>query len=36
MAPAKEDKAPALIDAAFARGVPEHVRPSLARRLKVA
>jgi len=33
--PAKEDTAPALIDAAFARGVPAHVRPSLARAIRV-
>lgn len=33
--PAKEDTAPALIDAAFAHGVPAHVRPSLARAVKV-
>jgi|ERR1041385_8835246 chromate transporter len=33
--PAKEDTAPALIDAAFARGVPAHVRPSLTRAIRV-
>jgi len=33
--PAKEDTAPALIDAAFARGVPAHVRPSPARAIRV-
>jgi chromate transporter len=33
--PAKEDTAPALIDAAFARGVPAHARPSLTRAIRV-
>jgi len=35
-ASSKDDAAPALIDEEFARGLPAHVRPSLARFLKVA
>jgi chromate transporter len=35
-ASAKQDAAPALIDAAFASGPPAHVRPSLARLARVA
>ena len=34
--PAGSDEAPAAIDAAFAREIPDHVRPSLGRAVKVA